>query len=80
MLTIISFFYMKCTTKFSLFIYLFFFLMKMQHYCEKIVINESFKVLPIVSYSLFPIFQAELEYRDSRSARLLRLSTNQIIL
>ena len=32
------------------------FLMKMQLYCEKMVTNESFKVLPILSYNFCPSF------------------------
>ena len=44
--------FIRCATKFPLL----FFLMKMQLYCEKMVINESFKVLPIVSYNFCPSF------------------------
>ena len=42
----------RCVTKFPLF----FFFMKMQLYCEKMVTNKSFNVLPIVSYNFFPSF------------------------
>ena len=41
----------RCATKFPLF-----FFMKIQLYCEKMVTNESFQVLLIVSYNFCPSF------------------------
>ena len=43
----------------------------MQLHCEKMVTNESFKVLPI--------FLVELEYRYGKCVHLFRLFTNQAI-